>query len=70
MRRLLGKTVSNLSDEDFMALCGPYASMVMDVGTGNGKHAYHLARKNPDVFVVGLDANPDNMRKTAAKAAG
>jgi 16S rRNA (adenine(1408)-N(1))-methyltransferase len=70
VRRLLGKTVSDLSDEDFTALSGPYASMVMDVGTGNGKHAYHLARRNPDTFVVGLDANPDNMRRTAAKAAG
>jgi 16S rRNA (adenine(1408)-N(1))-methyltransferase len=70
VRRLLGKTVSDLSDEDFVALCGPYGSMVMDVGTGNGKHAYQLARRNPESFVVGLDANPDNMRRTAAKAAG
>jgi len=34
------------------------------------EHAYQLARRHPESFVVGLDANPDNMRRTAAKAAG
>jgi 16S rRNA (adenine(1408)-N(1))-methyltransferase len=66
----LGKTATDLSDEDFAAMSGPYSSIVMDVGTGNGKHAYQLARRRPESFVVGLDANPDNLRKTAAKAAG
>ncbi|MBP2475919.1 16S rRNA (adenine(1408)-N(1))-methyltransferase [Crossiella equi] len=69
MRRVTGKQVVELSEQQFAELRAPYTRVVLDVGTGDGKHPLHLARKHPDHLVIGLDAAPDNLRKTAGKAA-
>lgn len=58
-----------MSERDFRALRASYRAVLLDVGTGDGKHAAHLARRHPDLLVVGLDANRDNMRKVSARAA-
>ncbi|MCO1579370.1 16S rRNA (adenine(1408)-N(1))-methyltransferase KamB [Crossiella sp. SN42] len=69
MRRVTGKQVVDLTAEQFAELRAQYTSVLLDVGTGDGKHPLHLARKHPDQLVIGLDAAPDNLRKTAGKAA-
>ncbi|MGO1050586.1 16S rRNA (adenine(1408)-N(1))-methyltransferase KamB [Crossiella sp. CA198] len=69
MRRVTGKQVVDLTAEQFTELRAQYTSVLLDVGTGDGKHPLHLARKHPDQLVIGLDAAPDNFRKTAGKAA-
>lgn len=69
MRRVVGKTVVDMTDEDLAALRAPYEALVLDVGTGDGKHVLHLAKQRPQALVVGLDAEPDRMRKAAARAA-
>jgi 16S rRNA (adenine(1408)-N(1))-methyltransferase len=45
------------------------AGLIVDIGTGDGKHVLATARRHPDVLVVGLDAQPDAMRRAAARAA-
>jgi 16S rRNA (adenine(1408)-N(1))-methyltransferase len=43
--------------------------LVVDLGTGDGKHVLAVARQRRDTLVVGVDAGPDAMRRTAARAA-
>ena len=69
MRRVIGKTTTELDAADFAELRDGYPELVVDLGTGDGKHVRTLARARPGTFVVGLDAGPDAMRPVAAHAA-
>jgi 16S rRNA (adenine(1408)-N(1))-methyltransferase len=69
MRRVVGKATVDLDAAGFAALRAQYAGLVLDLGTGDGKHVLAEARRRPDALVVGLDAGPDAMRRTAARAA-
>ena len=69
MRRVVGKTTVDLDAAAFRLLRAPYAGLVVDLGTGDGKHVLAEARRRSDQLVVGLDAGPDAMRRTAARAA-
>jgi 16S rRNA (adenine(1408)-N(1))-methyltransferase len=69
MRQVVGKATVELDAAGFAARRRPYRSLVLDLGTGDGKHVLTVARARPDALVVGLDAGPDAMRRTAARAA-
>lgn len=69
MRAVVGKKVVELAASDLAALRAPYAAVVLDVGTGDGKHVLHTAKERPDALVIGLDAEPERMRKASARAA-
>ena len=68
MRRIIGKTAVELDKTAFQELTSRCDGLLLDVGTGDGKHALHLARRHPELLVVGLDAAKDNLRKVATKA--
>lgn len=71
MRRVIGKTTLELDAAGFAALRDDHpGGLVLDLGTGDGKHVLAEARRRPDTLVVGVDAGPDAMRRTAARAAG
>ena len=42
---------------------------IVDVGTGDGRFAYHLATSRPEAMVVGIDPLAENMGETARRAA-
>ncbi|MEU7530102.1 class I SAM-dependent methyltransferase [Saccharothrix sp. NPDC042600] len=67
--KVVGKRCVPLADAEFAELRARHRSVLLDVGTGDGKHAYRLARADPDRLVVGVDANPDRMRGVSARAA-
>jgi 16S rRNA (adenine(1408)-N(1))-methyltransferase len=69
VRQVVGKAIRDLSAADFAELRRPYRAVLLDVGTGDGKHALAEARRRPDVLVVGLDANPSVLRVASARAA-
>lgn len=69
MRRVVGKATVEVDAAGFAELRAPYRELVVDLGTGDGKHVLAEARRRPDALVVGLDAGPDAMRRTAARAA-
>lgn len=70
MRRVVGKTTVDLDATAFAELRARHpGGAVLDVGTGDGKHVLAEARSRPDTLVVGLDAQPDAMRRVAARAA-
>lgn len=68
MRRIRGKKVVDLPAAEFAALTARYRKVILDVGTGDGKHALQLAREHPDQLVVGLDAAKDNLRKVSSRS--
>lgn len=41
--------------------------IVIDIGTGDGRFVYESARRNPRKFFIGIDANPDPLRKISEK---
>jgi 16S rRNA (adenine(1408)-N(1))-methyltransferase len=69
MRQVVGRATLELDAAAFAAARAAYRDVVVDIGAGDGKHVLAVARKRPDALVVGLDAGPDAMRRTAARAA-
>ena len=69
MRQVVGKATHDVDAATFDALREGYDALVLDVGTGDGKHVLHVARERPTTLVVGLDSSPDVMRRTAHRAA-
>jgi 16S rRNA (adenine(1408)-N(1))-methyltransferase len=63
-----GRTVA-LEPEAFAELRAGHARVAVDVGTGDGRFAYHLASSDPQLLVVGLDALAAPMGERAATAA-
>jgi 16S rRNA (adenine(1408)-N(1))-methyltransferase len=70
VRSVVGRSTFDLDAAAFAALRDRFPSgLVLDIGTGDGKHVLAEARRRPDALVVGLDAQPDALRRTAARAA-
>ncbi len=70
VRAVVGKATHDLDAAAFAELRGRFpGGLVLDLGTGDGKHVLAEARRRPDTVVVGLDAQPDAMRRTAGRAA-
>ncbi len=69
MRQVVGKRTLDLDGVAFAALREPYRRLVVDLGTGDGKHVLAVARRHPEALVVGLDASPDALRRTGLRAA-
>jgi 16S rRNA (adenine(1408)-N(1))-methyltransferase len=66
---VVGKATHDIDAAAFAELRGRFpGGLVLDLGTGDGKHVLAEARRRPDSVVVGLDAQPDAMRRTAARA--
>lgn len=64
-----GKTTDEMDAAAFDALAAAHDSVHVDVGTGDGRYALHVARHHPDSLVVGIDALRENVEETARKAA-
>jgi 16S rRNA (adenine(1408)-N(1))-methyltransferase len=70
MRVVLGKATSDLDAVAFAALRAEFpGGLLLDIGTGDGKHVLAEARRRPDTLCVGMDAQPDAMRRSAVRAA-
>jgi 16S rRNA (adenine(1408)-N(1))-methyltransferase len=63
-----GKTASPLAASALEPLVDGYAQVLLDVGTGDGKHAYRYAKAHPDTFVLGMDASAENLREQSHRA--
>jgi 16S rRNA (adenine(1408)-N(1))-methyltransferase len=67
--QVLGKAAHELDADAVAALRARYPRLVLDIGTGDGKHVLAEARRRPDAVVVGLDADAERMRAASARAA-
>lgn len=68
MRVLSGKQIVTLDRDRFGELCAARRHVLVDVGTGDARIAYRLARAHPDWLVVGIDPNWQNMVETAVRS--
>jgi 16S rRNA (adenine(1408)-N(1))-methyltransferase len=68
--RVIGKgRTSPLDAGAFAELRAGFAATMVDVGTGDGRFAYHLASADPTRLVIGIDALEEPLGEIAAKAA-
>jgi 16S rRNA (adenine(1408)-N(1))-methyltransferase len=68
--RVVGKgRTTELTADALAELQARYPVTALDVGTGDGRFAYHLASTQPERLVIGLDALAENMGERAATAA-
>ncbi len=70
LTRVSGKQRTEIvAPERFAEMRAAYAKNSVDVGTGDGRFAYHLASADPDRLVIGMDALAEPMGERATTAA-
>lgn len=67
-RRVVGRSIAELGRDEFAALIAG-RKLLVDVGTGDGKHVLNEARRRPDWLVVGVDAAPAQLQRASTSAA-
>jgi 16S rRNA (adenine(1408)-N(1))-methyltransferase len=55
--------------EAFMLRAGGYETVLVDLGTGDGRFVLDAARRNPRLFAIGVDACRENLA-ASSRAAG
>jgi 16S rRNA (adenine(1408)-N(1))-methyltransferase len=63
METIRGKTSLDLDLNGFTARLTNYNRVILDLGTGDGKFAFHYARAFPNHFVIGVDACRENLHE-------
>lgn len=63
-----GKALGRWAPDELAARVGGAARVVVDVGTGDARAAWRLARAEPDTLVIGLDPAWQRMSDTATRA--
>lgn len=66
---LQGKKLADLDPVRLAELCDAAERVVLDVGTGDARTAYRLAKANPGWLVIGVDPAWQRMAETAVRAA-
>jgi 16S rRNA (adenine(1408)-N(1))-methyltransferase len=64
-----GKQADERTRAQLVAIIAPYEGVTLDIGTGDGRFAYHYAQQHPGRFVIALDPVRENLREISAKAA-
>jgi hypothetical protein len=68
MEIMRGKKTSFIDTSTFASQLEGYASIHMDIGTGDGRFVRHLAQTNSRRFVIGLDACRENLQGATRRA--
>jgi 16S rRNA (adenine(1408)-N(1))-methyltransferase len=63
-----GKASSYLDAADLAAQARGYAEALLDLGTGDGRYAWEMARAHPDWLTIGLDSCREGLRDRSRKA--
>ena len=70
LTRVIGKDRTEAFEAGALSeLRARHETTAVDVGTGDGRFAYHLASTDPTRLVIGIDAHDEPMGEIAAKAA-
>lgn len=67
LRQVKGKNIVEISGDELKNLIAGFEKIVVDLGTGDGKFAYNYAKKNPNCFVIGIDAVSELMEEISRK---
>ena len=63
METILGRRSLDLDLNELTNRLTNYNRVMLDLGTGDGKFAFHYARTFPHHFVIGVDACRENLRE-------
>jgi 16S rRNA (adenine(1408)-N(1))-methyltransferase len=63
METIRGRKSLELDFNGFKERLANYNRIILDLGTGDGRYARYLADKNPDRFIIGVDACRENLRE-------
>ena len=66
--QVLGKKLAPVDPQAIVQRAADAASVLIDVGTGQGKFILDAAREDPDRLCIGIDAVAENMAKSARSA--
>jgi 16S rRNA (adenine(1408)-N(1))-methyltransferase len=67
--RVIGRQTIPLDKEWLDQRLGNAASVLLDVGAGDGRFVFDVAREKPDWFCIGIDPVAENMRRISRLAA-
>lgn len=67
IRVVTGKKISEIELAELQPRIGD-KGVVIDLGTGDGKFAYNIAKQHPEVFVIGIDADKSQLEEISHKA--
>ena len=65
-----GKAARPIAAAELAAWSARYATVTIDLGTGDGRFVRDLARRQPEMGVMGVDLNASNLRETSRRAPG
>ena len=68
LRVLSNKDVVKYNTYDIIKLSTKFKFINVDIGTGDAKFVYRLAKKNPQGLFIGIDSNVEGMCEVSAKA--
>ncbi len=68
METIRGKASREMNLNELNDRRGRYNRYLIDLGTGDGRFALDFAMRNPDWFVIGLDACRENLREHSRSA--
>lgn len=63
-----GKVRAHVVATELRAAASRFNEVLVDVGTGDGRWVYRLARARPDWFCLGIDANAAALREVSSRA--
>ncbi len=63
-----GKTRLIIPVSQVRAAASSFRQVWVDVGTGDGRSVYRMAKANPECFCVGVDAHAAGMREVSFRA--
>ena len=63
METIRGRTPCSLDTTELYARLAAHQRIILDLGTGDGKFAFHHARAFPNHFVIGVDSCRENLRE-------
>lgn len=68
MEIMRGKLASFIDSIALAAQLAGYDSLHLDIGTGDGRYARHVAQENPNSFIIGIDACRENLYEVSRRA--
>jgi 16S rRNA (adenine(1408)-N(1))-methyltransferase len=68
MESIRGKRFLEIGEMELAARTTGYQSVLIDLGTGDGRFARHAAEARPDRFVIGVDTCRENLQSASRSA--
>lgn len=67
MEIIKGKNSEEITKDDYQNIINGFGTVILDIGTGDGKFIYNEAKSNPENFYIGLDPNRNALEKYSSK---